>query len=95
MSETRCEVRLARPGDVDAAAELAAGLAWSFEFSPDSFRRNCPALLASGDACLLLATRRAAPFYRALGYEESAVYFRNLLTDPVSTRLTSQPASPG
>jgi GNAT superfamily N-acetyltransferase len=26
-----------------------------------------------------LATRRAAPFYRALGYEESAVYFRRLL----------------
>lgn len=25
-----------------------------------------------------LATRRAAPFYRALGYEESAVYFRKL-----------------
>ena len=26
-----------------------------------------------------LATRRAAPFYRALEYEESAVYFRKLL----------------
>ena len=26
-----------------------------------------------------LATRRAAPFYTALGYEESAVYFRKLL----------------
>ena len=26
-----------------------------------------------------LATRRAAPFYGALGYEESAVYFRKLL----------------
>jgi GNAT superfamily N-acetyltransferase len=26
-----------------------------------------------------LATRRAAPFYRALGYEESAIYFRKLL----------------
>lgn len=159
VSETRCEVRLARAGDVDAVAELAAGLAWSFEFSPDSFRRNYPALLDSGDACLLLATggpdalgyllgfthltffangpvgwveevfvrdtergggvgralmgafeswaagrhcalvalatRRAAPFYRALGYEESAVYFRKLLTEPVRTRLTGQPASPG
>jgi len=31
--------------------------------------------------CVLvaLATRRAAPFYRALGYEESAVYFRKVL----------------
>ena len=26
-----------------------------------------------------LATRRAAPFYQALGYEESAIYFRKLL----------------
>ncbi len=27
-----------------------------------------------------LATRRAAPFYRALGYEESATYFRKIIT---------------
>jgi GNAT superfamily N-acetyltransferase len=27
-----------------------------------------------------LATRRAAPFYAALGYEESAIYFRKLLS---------------
>jgi hypothetical protein len=26
-----------------------------------------------------LATRRAAPFYRALGYQESAAYLRKLL----------------
>ena len=26
-----------------------------------------------------LATQRAAPFYRAIGYEESAIYFRKLL----------------
>jgi GNAT superfamily N-acetyltransferase len=31
-----------------------------------------------GAALVALATRRAAPFYRALGYEESAVYFRKL-----------------
>ena len=30
-------------------------------------------------ALVALATRRAAPFYRALGYEESAVYFRKIL----------------
>ena len=30
-------------------------------------------------ALVALATRRAAPFYRALGYEESAAYFRKLL----------------
>ena len=36
---------------------------------------------AAGQGCVLiaLATRRAAPFYRALGYEESAVYFRKVL----------------
>jgi GNAT superfamily N-acetyltransferase len=36
---------------------------------------------AAGEGCALvaLATRRAAPFYRYLGYEESAAYFRKLL----------------
>lgn len=36
---------------------------------------------ACGRGCRLvaLATRRAAPFYLALGYEESATYFRRLL----------------
>jgi GNAT superfamily N-acetyltransferase len=32
-----------------------------------------------GSKLVALATRRAAPFYRALGYEESAIYFRKLL----------------
>ena len=32
-----------------------------------------------GCALVALATRRAAPFYRALGYEESAVYHRKVL----------------
>ena len=32
-----------------------------------------------GCALVALATRRAASFYRALGYEESAAYFRKLL----------------
>ncbi|MGD0699871.1 MAG: GNAT family N-acetyltransferase [Trebonia sp.] len=32
-----------------------------------------------GCALVALATRRAAPFYRALGYEDSAVYFRKML----------------
>jgi GNAT superfamily N-acetyltransferase len=35
--------------------------------------------VAQGCALVALATRRAAPFYRALGYEESAVYFRKVL----------------
>jgi GNAT superfamily N-acetyltransferase len=38
---------------------------------------------ATGRDCALvaLATRRAAPFYLALGFEESAVYFRRVLRD--------------
>jgi GNAT superfamily N-acetyltransferase len=32
-----------------------------------------------GDRLVGLATRRAAPFYAALGYEDSAAYFRKLL----------------
>jgi GNAT superfamily N-acetyltransferase len=32
-----------------------------------------------GAKLVALATRRAAPFYLALGYEESAAYFRKLL----------------
>jgi GNAT superfamily N-acetyltransferase len=31
-----------------------------------------------GAKLVALATRRAAPFYQALGYEESAIYFRRL-----------------
>jgi GNAT superfamily N-acetyltransferase len=40
---------------------------------------------AAGRGCALvaLATRRAAPFYHALGYEESATYFRKLLASQV------------
>jgi GNAT superfamily N-acetyltransferase len=36
---------------------------------------------AAGHGCALvaLATRRAAPFYQALGYQESATYFRKVL----------------
>jgi GNAT superfamily N-acetyltransferase len=36
---------------------------------------------AAGEGCALVAvaTRRAAPFYRAVGYEESAAYFRKVL----------------
>lgn len=32
-----------------------------------------------GSRQVALATRRAAPFYHAIGYEESAIYFRRLL----------------
>jgi GNAT superfamily N-acetyltransferase len=36
---------------------------------------------ARGCRLLALATRRAAPFYLALGYEESALYFRKVLEE--------------
>jgi GNAT superfamily N-acetyltransferase len=32
-----------------------------------------------GSKLVALATRRAAPFYRSIGYDESATYFRKLL----------------
>ena len=35
--------------------------------------------ISRGAKLVALATRRAAPFYSALGYEDSAVYFRKLL----------------
>jgi GNAT superfamily N-acetyltransferase len=143
VSDEPCHVRPAGAGDAGAVADLAAGLAQSFPFSRAGFGLSYPALLADGDACLLLAvdgddhlgyllgfrhltfyangpvawveevfvrgeqrgrgvgralmsaferwaaardcalialaTRRAAPFYLALGYEESAVYFRKVL----------------
>ena len=44
---------------------------------------------ARGAALVALATRRAAPFYRALGYQESAVYFRKVLPGD------GGPAAPG
>jgi GNAT superfamily N-acetyltransferase len=145
VRDARYEIRRADAGDADAIADLAAGLAQSFTFSPARFRRNYPALLAADDARLLLAvdgeehlgyllgfrhltfyangpvawveevfvrrqdrgcgvgralmsafeqwaaargcvlvalaTRRAAPFYRALGYEDSAVYLRKVLDE--------------
>jgi GNAT superfamily N-acetyltransferase len=144
------EIRHAEARDAGGVAALAAELAQSFEFSPEMFSVNYPALLASEGACLLLvvngqehlgyllgfrhltfyangpvawveeivvrgqdrvrgigralmnafeqwaadqrcvlvalATRRAAPFYRALGYEESATYFRKVLANPASGR---------
>ncbi len=40
-----------------------------------------PWAAAWGCALIALATRRAAPFYSALGYEQSAIYFRKMLED--------------
>ena len=41
--------------------------------------------VSQGCALVALATRRAAPFYLSLGYEESATYFRKVLTAQVPT----------
>ena len=43
--------------------------------------RASPAARVISVSCALvaLATLRAAPFYRVLGYAESAVYFRGVL----------------
>ena len=144
MDGSRGRVRSALGADAGAVASLAAELAQSFAFSREQFDLSYPALLASADACLLvaaegddclgyvlgfrhltfyangpvrwveeivvtqqyrgrglgralmsafeswaaardcalvaLATRRAAPFYLALGYAESATYLRKILT---------------
>ena len=55
MSDALCQVRRAEGGDAEAVADLAAVLAQSFPFSRDRFGLSYPALLADGDACLLLA----------------------------------------
>ena len=50
---------------------------------------------AEGCTLIALATRRAAPFYRALGYEESATYFRKVMIDPPAGRTAGElPGSP-
>jgi GNAT superfamily N-acetyltransferase len=58
----------------------------------DAFQRWAA---AEGCTLIALATRRAAPFYRALGYEESAAYFRKVLIDPPAGRTDGElPPSP-
>jgi len=55
VSDALCQVRRAEADDAEAVADLAAGLAQSFPFSRAGFGLSYPALLADGDACLLLA----------------------------------------
>jgi hypothetical protein len=56
--------------DADQVAGLAGELAASFPFDR---ARDC--------RLVALATRRAAPFCLALGYEDSAVYLRRIRPD--------------
>ncbi|HUT75946.1 MAG TPA: GNAT family N-acetyltransferase [Armatimonadota bacterium] len=67
-------------GRVSAVEEIAV--------TPDQRRKGVGRALMTafeewarsrGSKLVGLATRRAAPFYAALGYEESAVYFRKVL----------------
>lgn len=46
---------------------------------------------AEGCALVALATRRAAPFYLGLGYEESATYFRKVLPSQVRVPVATAP----
>jgi GNAT superfamily N-acetyltransferase len=50
---------------------------------------------ARGCTLVALATRRAGPFYRALGYQESAAYFRKILIErPTGGTAGDLPPSP-
>jgi hypothetical protein len=71
------QVRLATGEDAEVVADLAAELAQSFSFDRASFDASYPALIGNC-ALVALATRRAKPFYLAIGYEESAAYLRKL-----------------
>ena len=55
----------------DMARRIGIGLALEREF--ETWARDRDAKL------IALATRRAASFYSAVGYEESAIYFRRIL----------------
>src|SRR6516165_4341701 len=61
VSDAPCQIRRAGPGDAEAVADLAAGLAQSFPFSRARFDLSYPALLATGEACLLLAVTGEEP----------------------------------
>ena len=56
-----------------AAPARAAGVGRHLMATAESWARSV------GAAYVALATRRAAPFYRALGYAESATYFKKPL----------------
>jgi GNAT superfamily N-acetyltransferase len=156
VTDTGLRVRPAGSGDAPRVADLAGSLAQSFAFDRREFDVSFAAVLASADACLLvavegetcigyllggthptfyaggvvavveeilvrledrrrgvgrllmsglerwagerrctlvsLATRRAAAFYLALGYEESATYYRKILGRTELVR--ADPAAP-
>jgi hypothetical protein len=78
-------VRAAVIGDVDAVWPLARDLATSSAVDHDPYASDFALLVAedlaraSGAAYVALATRRAGAFYDAVGYQESATYFKKIL----------------
>jgi hypothetical protein len=77
-------VRAAVIGDVDAVWPLARDLATSSAVDHDPYASDFALVAedlarASGAAYVALATRRAGAFYDALGYQESATYFKKIL----------------
>jgi hypothetical protein len=74
VSDAVCQVRLAGAGDAEAVADLAAGLAQSFPFSRARFDLSYPALLADGDACLLLAVDGEQRLGYLLGFRHLTFY---------------------
>lgn len=56
---------------IESLRKLGIGRQLMDSFTEWARSRNC--------RLIALATRRAAPFYQALGYDESATYFRKLL----------------
>jgi GNAT superfamily N-acetyltransferase len=68
------EVRPAEAGDLTAVACLAAELAQSFPFSPESFRASYPSLLADHGARLLLAGDGQETLGYLLGFRHLTFY---------------------
>ncbi len=68
------EIRHAEGSDADGVAALAAELAQSFEFSPEMFKVNYPALLASDGTCLLLAVNGHESLGYLLGFRHLTFY---------------------
>ncbi|PON15368.1 GNAT family N-acetyltransferase [Candidatus Entotheonella serta] len=67
-------------GRVSWVEEVAVVEAWRHQGIGAALMSAFEDWARSRDSRLVaLATRRAAPFYKAIGYEESAIYFRRLL----------------
>ncbi|HTE86145.1 MAG TPA: GNAT family N-acetyltransferase, partial [Dehalococcoidia bacterium] len=67
-------------GPVAWVEELMVGESWRRQHVGQRLIQEFEAWAANrGCRLVALATRRAEPFYKSLGYEDSATYFRRLL----------------